>query len=103
MMQVDTRRVMEAVGEAGAEKRRELFEDVEPAETEEFDLANGPLGHLQNHDLDEAYFSAATWEAFFEEIADTTELHDSEYLAPSGAPANAPANAPAALQTAFDL
>ena len=103
MMQVDTKRVVEALGEAAAEKRRELFEDVEPVETEELDLAAGPLGHLADHALEEGYFSAARWEAFFEEIADTGASGEPEYPALSGAPANVPAKAPAALQTAFDI
>ena len=103
MMQVDTKRVVEALGEAAAEKRRELFEDAEPAGTEEFDLAAGPLGHLLDHAIDEGYFSAASWEAFFEEIADTAATGEPEYLTPSEDPANAPAKAPAALQTALDL
>ena len=98
-MRVGTRRVMEAVGEAAAEKRRELFEDVEPAETrEEFELASGPLGHLQDNALDEGYFSAARWEAFFEDIADPDLVEDLQSL-----PIAALAKAPTALQQAFDI
>ena len=92
---------MEAVEEAAAEERRELFEDVEPSETEEFDLAAGPLGHLLDHAIDEGYFSAARWEAFFEEIADTTGIEEPEY--PYGYLPIAESLEPAALQTAFDL